>query len=302
MLTKKSFLIFLVLLLIAVSVFFVIRNHRGKRYAVAAKTELPHYPYTFTTFDVGQGDAFLLKVYHKNILIDGGGRSSNVVSRLHDLGIDTLHWVIASHPHADHIGGLIPVFRSLPIVNVMDNGMAHTSQTYRNYRFVADSAASAYFQGRAGWQYTFSEDAHMKVLHPFPDYQGNINNQSLVVRFQLGESSVMFTGDIEEDAEIIMVQSYPCLNTDVLKIAHHGSNTSTSEIFLLATDPMVALVSCGANNRYGHPSAAIIRMLEINGISYFRTDQHGTITLLFDGEAFSVQHRTGDALSFSPLN
>ena len=302
MLTKKSLLIFLVLLLIAAFVFFVIRNHRGKGHAATAKTELPHYPYTLTAIDVGQGDAFLLQVYHKNILIDGGRRSSDVVSYLHDLGIDTLHWVIASHPHADHIGGLIPVFRTLPVLNVMDNGMAHTSQTYSNYRFVADSAASAYIQGQAGWQYTFSEDAHMKVLHPFPDYQGNINNQSLVVRFQLGESSVMFTGDIEEDAETAMVQSYPCLNTDILKIAHHGSNTSTSEMFLLATDPMVALVSCGANNRYGHPSATIIRKLELYGVSCFRTDQHGSITLLFDGEAFSVQHRTGDALSFRPLN
>lgn len=286
---KKILLLLLFLSLLFLTIIIVLKFvPKDKGFS---KTELhfDDYPYTLTVFDVGQGDAFLLRVYHKNILIDGGRRSGDVVSHLKEHQVDTLHWVIASHPHADHIGGLIPVFRNFPVINYMDNNVAHSSQTYHTYRFVADSAAITYTIGYKGWQYSFSENAGMEVLHPFSGYAEGPNNTSLVIRFQLGQNSVLFTGDIENHAELTILQSYSSIKSDILKVAHHGSSTSTCEEFLEALDPSLAFISCGIGNRYGHPSTLITQRLESAGINYYRTDQHGTVTVLFCGEAFIVE-------------
>jgi competence protein ComEC len=238
--------------------------------------------------DVGQGDAILIQLPTKNILIDGGTRNSNATEYIITQGIKHLDLVIATHPHEDHIGGLIRVIETLVVEEVIDPGYIHNSKTFDQYMALIENNEIAFTEGRSGMIRELGDSIHLQILHPAYLTPGHINDASIVARLSFKKISFLFAGDAENNSELQMLQRSYLIESQVLKIGHHGSNTSTSQEFLDAVNPEVAVISCGLNNRYGHPHEITIQKLNNAGIDIFRTDFQGTIIIKTDGHSISI--------------
>lgn len=234
--------------------------------------------------DVGQGDAILIEQGQNQILIDGGSSGQTLLEKL---GKYVPFWdrkieiVIATHPDADHIGGLIDVMRTYQIGEIMDTQTPSDSQVYKKYREIIDSEKIAEVEGVAGVNIKIGDNAEMKIVSPVENYNPNekdTNLNSIVARLKFGENSFLFTGDLPSDGEQALIKTGENINSQVLKVGHHGSKYSTGEEFLKAVNPRDAVISVGANNRYGHPAPEIIDRLKNMGINIFRTDEKGDIS------------------------
>lgn len=236
--------------------------------------------------DVGQGDSEFIELPDgKTVLIDASTRSAgaNVVSYVEDLGYDAINIVIATHPHEDHIGGLPDVIDAFDIGQIyMSNGVTTTKifetlmdKVSKNMIPVDVIEAGELLMSGVGYELT--------CVGPMGDEYDNLNDYSIVTRLDIGSSSFLFTGDCESDCEQEMIDAGMDLDVDILKVGHHGSSTSTSEKFLEAVTPAIAVISCGANNDYGHPHEEILQKLEAIGCDTLRTDENGTITITTDG-------------------
>jgi competence protein ComEC len=253
-----------------------------------AAVDAYHNSWRIHFFDVGQGDAILLQGKGKNILIDGGDRGTSVINHLTKLAIDTLHWVVATHPHADHIGGLLPVFRKFPVVNVLDPGVSHASSLYKSYRALVDSAASSYTRGFAGWSYNFTEDFAMQVIHPDTLASYDLNNSSLVVRVKMGDTYALFTGDMEKKAERAVLQRGDSIKSQLLKVAHHGSKTSSSVEFLAQVQAEVGILLLGHGNKYGFPHAETMFGLQNQNTTLYQSSLHGSVLALVNQQGYTI--------------
>lgn len=243
--------------------------------------------------DVGQGDAILIRTpADKTILIDAGEGKVNVPELLQGLGVTSLDLVIATYPHADHIGGLDDVLDVLPVRNFMDNGMVHTTRTYEGVMTRVEAKAVPYRTGIVGSTFKLDDGVLLEVLFPsdprLTDTRSDLNSNSVVVRLTHGEDCFLFTGDSEGPTERALVTA-GLGQCDVLKVAHHGSDFSSSAGFLAAVQPSIAVISVGSGNRYGHPGAQAMDRLEKSGAALYRTDRHGQITLLSDGVHITVE-------------
>jgi competence protein ComEC len=248
--------------------------------------------------DVGQGDAILIQGEGKNILIDGG-RTADAHNYLIGLEIDTLHWVIATHAHADHIGGLVHIFRHYPVLKVMDNGMSHTSQLYRTYRSLIDSIQAPYIRGYNGFTHSFSEDFVMDVLHPDTLTTYSVNNASLVLSFQMGLIRTLLTGDVESTGEMAILQRNEDVESHILKVAHHGSKTSSRMEFLSEVNPKISIISCAKDNSYGFPHNETMLALTNQGSKTSRTDIHGNILAVVAGEEYEIYEELTTIFEFT---
>ncbi len=238
--------------------------------------------------DVGQGDAVLVTTPKKNLLVDGGKRNSGVVGYLDSLEIDKIDIVIGTHPHADHIGGLIEVLSTFDIGKVIDPGITHTTVTYNDYMEAIDSNEINYKVGKKGLKKQLSADAYIKLLHPTSPDSRHLNNASVVAKVTLGDVVVILTGDVEKEGEQEMLEYTGLLPGDVLKVGHHCSRTSSTMEFLEAVMPEVSIVMCGEGNRYGHPHSEVLERLEMINSTIFRTDLDGHIVIKSNGEEFYV--------------
>ena len=241
--------------------------------------------------DVGQGDSILIQHKDQNILIDGGDRGAGpgIVQYLESLNVNHLHIVISTHPHADHIGGLIEVLKQLTVEEVIDPGIVHTTKTFEDYLTLIDEKDIKFTEGRAGTTRQLGEGLKMDILHPVNPSSSHLNDASIVVRITFGEVSFMFTGDAEKTSEAEILERGKSLNSQILKMGHHGSSTSTSEDFLNKVSPEIAIIMVGAENRYGHPHKEILETLENNHIEVYRTDLHGTIIITTNGTDYQVE-------------
>jgi competence protein ComEC len=244
--------------------------------------------------DVGQGDAILITSPEgKTILIDGGTGSVDVVEYLKDRSISEINLVIASHAHADHIGGLDEVVDAFPIKLFVDNGMSHTTRTYNRLMQIIEEKEVSYLTAKNGQIFNLGNEVTLEIIHPqdklLKNTRSDLNSNSVVIRMEHGNNCFLFTGDAEEPTENILIQKgiKPC---QVLKVAHHGSNHSSTERFLREVQPKIALISLGENNRYNHPGDETIARLEKVGATIYRTDTMGTITLESDGENITIQN------------
>jgi len=307
----KRFILFLVLLLLAGALIFLIYHF----YFLPEKSEVSvstaditgipsffldeqtdkvaavniyHESWRIHFLDVGQGDAVLVQGKGKNILIDGGDRGTAVEEHLVRLAVDTLHWVIATHPHADHIGGLVQVFRRFPVVNVMDPGVSHTSALYRTYRALVDSAAVNYTRGFAGWTHSFTDDFLMQVLHPDTLTSYDLNNSSVVLRIKMGDTYALFTGDMEQRAERSVLQRGDSIKSQLLKVAHHGSKTSSSAGFLSKVQAEVGFLLLGHDNKYGFPHAETMASLKNLNTTLYQSNLHGSILALVTQQGYTI--------------
>jgi beta-lactamase superfamily II metal-dependent hydrolase len=232
-----------------------------------------------TFLDVGQGDAILIRSPEgKTALVDAG--PGDLTTELQRLGVDTIDLAVASHAHADHIGGMDEVIERFPVRYYLDNGMPHTTSTYRRLMEQVRERDLTYLRAEARALRLGS--ATIRVLPPDPDAEEQ-NDRSIALVVEFGSFRALLTGDSEIEALAHFVRiGVP--QVTVLKAAHHGSRNGVTPAWLAATKPRVVVISCGRENPYGHPHAWALRYYEGSGAEVYRTDRDGTITVLADGE------------------
>lgn len=238
--------------------------------------------------DVGQGDSILIESPNgKTMLIDGGvkGAGQQVVSYLNELGVNKLDQVVATHPDADHIGGLIPVLQAIPIEQFYDSGKVHTSQTFEEMLMAIDQKNIPYYVPKTGDLIEFDKDVTVKVLNANEHATDN-NDASIVLKVVYGNVSFLLTGDAGIALEKEMMQND--VTATILKAGHHGSNTSSSEEFIRAVKPEVTILSYGKDNKYGHPHAEVVDRLQAMGSNIYATAESGTIMVATDGVNYTV--------------
>ncbi len=230
-------------------------------------------------FDVGQGDAILISQGQNQMLIDGGKDGKAILEKLGrciPFWDRTIETVIATHPDADHIGGLIEVAENYEIGAVLGTNARSDSQTYGAWEEAI--AKTEKIEARKGINIKFPEGAEVSVLYPFSsvDSRGsNSNEYSVVAKLSFGENKFLFTGDLPAEQELDLIKN--SVKSGILKVAHHGSKYSTSEEFLNAVNPEEAVISVGKNNSYSHPASEIIERLLKHSVKIWRTDEMGDI-------------------------
>jgi len=244
-------------------------------------------------FDVGQGDSTFIRTKEDAILIDGGnnGKGEDVVRYLQELGVKRLTAVIATHPDADHIGGLDTVLDAFPVDSVYAPRVTHTTETYRDFLLAVKREGVTIKSVKAGLEIP-SEAARFTFLAPLTDGTQDLNSWSVVLRVEHGQDRFLFMGDAPIRTERQLLESDVDLSTDVLKLGHHGADTSSSLPFLQAVDPKRALISAGKDNAYRHPRPSVLQELKTERITIDRTDQSGTIQYISTGDGIEESNRT----------
>lgn len=243
-------------------------------------------------FDIGQGDAALFRTPdRKYFLIDAANSyeefteaERHILPYLRRQGIDKIHGAFLSHADNDHIGGLPYLMRHITIDTIYDSGKQADSEIYQDYRHLIDSLGIQHKTLSAGDRITFSDRCGLYMLHPdsLNDYETQ-NNQSLVFKLIYDKVSFMFTGDIEKEVEDHLLRFRELLQCTVLKVAHHGSSSSSTEKFIEFAKPRHAVISVGEYNRFRHPSPKVLRRFREHGINIVRTDRNGAIIFRTDG-------------------
>lgn len=230
--------------------------------------------------DVGQGDSILITNNNKTMLIDASTNEmgSRVVKYLNDLGIKKIDYLVGTHPHEDHIGGLDNVIKNFDIGTIYMPNVVATTKTFEEVIDAISAKKLKVTSPKTGDKFTVgnAECEVMSIRNDKDDY----NNCSIVIKMDFNNVSYLFTGDAEESVE--SSRKWP--HIDVLKVGHHGSNTSSSKKFLEQIKPEVALISLGQGNTYGHPTQATLKRLSNIGAKIYRTDENGTILLIEKGE------------------
>lgn len=287
---KKAQLLIIIIFIIAGAVIefggdFLPESIKPSSVSVNGNMEI-HY------LDVGQGDSIYIKVNDQDILIDAGPRSSSeeLLQQLANYNIDDFEMIVATHPHEDHIGGMTAIFENYDVESFYMPKLSHTTITFEKMvQAVADEGISINVI-KEGMHFDLGEGAYVDVYSPMYESYTEFNDYSPIMKFVYGDTSFIFSGDAEAHAEQEVVAKYPTnLEADVLKLGHHGSSTSSSEEFVKAVDPEYGVISCGLNNKYGHPHREIIQMLEERKIKYYRTDLQGEISFTTDGSKITVK-------------
>ena len=256
--------------------------------------------------NVGEGDCILIEAPNKiNILIDGGGTpqsdfdvgSKIVVPYLRRKGINEVDLLISTHPDLDHLEGLLPVLMEFKVDMVLDSGLLCDSSEYQEFISLILKKGIPYHKAKAGDNFVFSNHLEMFLLNPLYDSdfykESDFNNASIVVKLFYKNADFLFTGDIEEAAEKRLLIWQNILQSDILKVGHHGSATSTNLEFLDKVNPSIAVITVGKNH-YGHPSQKIIERLEDKNIKIYRTDEDGTIIIRTNGQEYWIRTLGGN--------
>ncbi|WP_096199847.1 S-layer homology domain-containing protein [Bacillus sp. FJAT-45350] len=241
--------------------------------------------------DVGQGDSSLLLLPNgKTVLIDAGTQMAGqkVVSYLKQAGISSIDLVVATHAHADHIGGLLPIFEEFEIKQVLDSGRTHTTLTYLNYLELIDQMDIPFDIAEVGTELTIDPSVKMTVLNTGSE-QKSLNDSSVSLKIDYNQISLLFTGDAEQLSEGEMTGNFD-LSSQILQVGHHGSRTSSNPTFLDNAQPEVAILSYGEGNRYNHPHDDIVQRLKAYGATVYSTADSGDIIVVTDGVNYEVKN------------
>lgn len=266
----------------------------------AAYGELSEGEIAVHFIDVGQGDCTLILAGETSILIDSGesSASSDVIGYLNSLELDSLDMVIATHPHSDHIGSLSSVIGEFGTETLLcpelTEKMVPTTRSYEKLLDSAEKCGAKLEYAEVGASYELSAGCYLEILAPVRDYD-DLNNYSIAARLTYGETSFLFTGDIEKTAEQDILDSGADVSADVLKVAHHGSSTSSSRAFIQAVSPEYAVIGVGSPNDYGHPHKKTTDLFKQLGITVYRTDRDGNVVWISDGKTLRVETDRRDA-------
>ena len=268
---------------------------------------------TVKVLDVGQGDAILINTGEQVILIDTGDdkyREDNrknednnqLFAALDKEGITHIDKLIMTHAHADHIGKAAKVIKQYGVTELIHNGIPSASGAFRNALKAAKAQGTKQIKVEAGDVLDFGNGVSFKVLNPTSqiiendtrdlqaDKKVNVNNESIVGILSLGDFSMLLTGDAEKDVEKDLLAAYGnSLKCKVYKAPHHGSHTSSSVNYVKAVQPEYAIISCGPNNKYGHPHKETMQTFKKLNINVLETDKDGTVTVTTDGNTYSVK-------------
>lgn len=238
--------------------------------------------------DVGQADSILIKTSSSSMLIDGGNNSDadKVVKYLESKGIRKLDYIIGTHPHEDHIGGLDEVVNTFEIGKIIMPKVQTNTKTFESLLNAIKNKGLKVTSAKSGLQFELDSKTKGEVLSPIDDKYDEINDYSAVIKLTYGNTAFLFMGDASTLVEKEMLEKGVNLRADVLKVGHHGSKYSTSDDFLKAVSPKYAVISVGIDNAYNHPHEETLKKLR--SINPFRTDKDGTIIITSDGNKISV--------------
>lgn len=244
--------------------------------------------------DVGQGDSEFVELPNGQCMLIDASVSSygdKIVETIEGYGYSEIDYLVATHPHADHIGGMNDVVESFEIGEIYMPKATSSSKTFEGLLTAISDKGLQINAASAGKTICSDAETKIEILAPNSESYDDTNNYSAVIKVTYGKNSFLFTGDAEELSEDEMLDySYGKLSADVLKVGHHGSNTSSSEAFLQAVSPMYGVISCGAGNSYGHPHKETISRLNDLDVEYYRTDINGTVTISCNGnDVFDIE-------------
>ena len=278
---KYSFLFMLVILFsILIASYFISLDFTKNSYNNHPENLYVHY------IDVGQGDSMLIQVNNKNLLIDAGPKSdkNKLLNYLSSLNIDKFDYIIATHPHEDHIGNMADVINGYNVLNFYAPKIQSTTKTFEKMVEALKSKNLKINVIKKGTDtIDLGENTKVTVFSPTKDSYENLNNYSPVIKIEYGSTSFLFTGDAEKDVEKEILDNNEDISADILKVGHHGSSTSTSENFLNKVNPSIGVISVGEDNSYNHPNEDTIKRLNKDKVTIYRTDKDGTVVLSSDG-------------------
>jgi competence protein ComEC len=255
--------------------------------------------------DVGQGDAILIQTPDgQHILIDGGPDFQKINLELSEklpFWDRTIDLVVCTQPQADHVTGLVEVLQRHKVGQVLEPHVSYNSSIYQEWLNIVEDKGIEYNVARIGQEIDLRNGIQLEVLNPpknlFEETSHDVDNNGVVLRLTWDKVSFLFTADIREEAEFELIGQRVNLRSTVLKVAHHGSDTSTASQFLSAVAPEVAVICVGAGNPFGHPSSEVMERLiaRLGADNVYRTDEHGTIEFITDGELLWVRTDSQEA-------
>ena len=251
--------------------------------------------------DVGQADCFLIIQNGQTALVDCGTRSTgkDAVEYIKKLGITTLNYVIGTHPHDDHMGGMYDIITNFEVGTVIMPDSRDAEITANWYIKLMEELKTGDYNveyPKQGDIYNL-EDVVMKVLSAETDVSGNTNNYSIVMKVSFGEMDMIMTGDAETEIEEQILESGVDIDAEILKVGHHGSDTSTSQEFLDAITPDYGLISCKTGNKHEHPIKSTMEKLKECNVEVYRTDECGSVIMTITTDSITFNCNPGDYLS-----
>lgn len=253
--------------------------------------------------NLGQGDSTFIELPNdEKALIDGGKRSNGqtVLDYLAELKIEKIDYLIATHPHEDHIGGLVKVVENYDIGKIYMPDKEHTTIVFEDLLLAIQEKGYSINKAKAGDFIIDEGNLSMNIIAPEGITGDNLNDYSVANKLIFGETSFLFTGDAEKKSEENMVNSNYDLTADVLKVGHHGGDTSSISSFLDEVNPDYGVISAGRENQYGHPHPNVMERLSNHSIEVFRTDKDGTIIASTDGETIDFNKKATEIAQSSP--
>lgn len=285
MLIKSKFTVLLSIFISALLLFSSCGNSSAVYLNYDSNKLAVHY------IDVGQGDSILIQLHGKNMLIDAGPTDSRnkLIKYLKKLKISKLDYVVETHPHEDHIGGMSKVLSTFTIGSFYAPRVTTQTKSFEDMVRALDKKNLKIHVVKPGMSFDFGGKANCTVLAPNSEKYTDLNNYSTVIKFNYGNNKFLFTGDAQKLSEDEMIKKDYDLSCDVLKVGHHGSRSSTSDEFLKLVTPKIAVISCGKGNDYGHPHKPTLDKLKNINVIIYRTDIDGTITLVSDGNKITKE-------------
>ena len=251
------------------------------------------YPFALAMLDVGQGLCILVRSGEDYLVYDGGGRdrSSYVVSFFKRNQIKKINYMVASHYDEDHIAGLIGLLKNTSVSTVILPNYQANTKIYSSFRSALKNANSIEY-AKAGNRYKLGE-AKFDILYATDNTEEKENNKSTVIRIEYKDFSCIITGDAATETETRLVNRGEKLPCDLYVVGHHGSSSSSSPAFVAAMKPKLAFIGVGKDNKYNHPTKRVLKILDKNNTTVYRTDTQGTVTLVHDGFKYNI-HVTKD--------